>query len=81
MFKLDGRMWKAPRVSWLIHNADPGKMDVCHHCDNPACLNPDHLFIGTAADNMRDCSRKGRLGAQRGLCGFGVTQGVPKATV
>lgn len=72
MFKLDGRMWKAPRVSWLIHNSDPAKLDVCHSCDTPACVNPEHLFIGTASDNMLDCARKGRLGAQNGLCGFGV---------
>ena len=61
MFKLDGRMWKAQRVSWLIHHSDPGPLFVCHACDVPLCVNPRHLFLGTHMDNVNDCLTKGRM--------------------
>lgn len=56
----------AHRVSWaLAHGSVPDDMSVCHHCDVTLCVRPDHLFLGTQIDNMRDASAKGRLHVQR----------------
>ena len=62
MFVYDGPSL-THRVSWILHHKGPipkGKW-VLHQCDNPACINPDHLFLGDHVENMRDAAFKGRI--------------------
>lgn len=57
----------AHRLSWMAHNGDiPKGLFVCHKCDNPPCINPDHLFLGTALDNANDRDSKHRGYDRRG---------------
>lgn len=56
-----GPTLKAARVSWEIQIGPiPNGIEVCHHCDVPSCVRPDHLFLGTHTDNMQDAATKGR---------------------
>lgn len=59
-FRIDGTMRLAHRVSWKIKNGEWPDLYLCHSCDNPSCVNPEHLFEGTQADNMKDMRNKGR---------------------
>lgn len=61
MKQYEGRPQGVHRLEWMKYNGPiPTGMKICHHCDNPACYEIAHLFIGTHKDNMEDMVRKGR---------------------
>jgi hypothetical protein len=63
--RIGGSLYPAHRVSYRLFNRRFDQtLHVLHSCDNPACVNPAHLSLGTDADNMQDCAAKGRLPTQ-----------------
>ena len=64
--KLKGYLEKPPRIAYeLTYGPIPAGMNACHVCDNPICCRPDHLFLGTQVDNIRDMHNKGRQSKPR----------------
>lgn len=77
VFRFGGRATKAYRVAWeLAHGREiPKGMVVCHACDNPGCVRPDHLFLGTHGDNVRDMAAKDRIQHGERHCHAKLTEG------
>lgn len=67
IFRYNGKPRRVHRLAWTWTNgAVPDGLFVLHKCDTPACVNPDHLFLGTQGDNNNDCIRKARGNRQHG---------------
>lgn len=61
-FRLNGRSLGAHRLLWRMeHGPIPAGLYVCHHCDNPPCVNPNHLYLGTPSRNTADAYARGRI--------------------
>lgn len=77
MFWFRGRLDMGHRVSYILHRREiPAGLEVCHTCDTPSCVNPEHLFLGTHLENMQDGQRKGRInqGSKHGMAVLTETQ-------
>ena len=73
-FNIKGVIVYVHKLSWCVHNGPvPSGLCVLHTCDNRKCVNPDHLFLGTIADNNRDKELKGR-----GVYPYGSWSGMSK---
>lgn len=66
---INGKQHAAHRIAWAKANGEiPAGKWVLHKCDNPICVNPEHLFVGTPKENIQDCISKGRRNTPRGSC-------------
>ena len=66
------------RLAWTLrYGMIPAGMHLCHRCDERRCINPDHHFVGTHQDNMRDMRDKRRARAERGLAVLKGEHGLP----
>jgi hypothetical protein len=89
IISIDGKSFSAPRVAYfLYYQIDPKEMHVLHRCDNPRCINPEHLFLGTNDDNIKDKVSKGRQAKNTawnkgttGISPSGENNGTSKLTV
>lgn len=81
-FRLGKKKERAHRVSWMLSfGSIPEGMWVLHHCDNPPCVRPEHLFLGTNSINQKDAVRKGRQhGPRRGQAARGEMSGSARLT-
>ena len=71
-FKLYDATIGAHRAAYMLYIGPiPEGLYVCHECDNKLCVNPEHLFVGTQKDNMRDMDRKGRRTVVSRATGYG----------
>lgn len=71
-FWFNGRNHRAPRIAWSIRHGKPfpEKLLACHTCDNPVCVNPAHIFVGTCSENLLDAVKKGRHKFYAGVAGW-----------